>query len=120
MLSQPIPAPGLSPELCGQQELRAPFQGQTLPDVNKRAKPWITAPPAKSGPPLGAHSRTSQTLQQAIAWGWTSERKVEQGKGGNGSRGVEGEGGEGGHIPLGCPAKSTPEFHYVIALQLVM
>lgn len=33
-----------------------------------------------------------------------------------------GEGGmrgrEGGHIPLGSPAKSTPEFHYVIALQL--
>lgn len=27
-------------------------------------------------------------------------------------------GREGGHIPLGCPAKSTPEFHYIIALQL--
>lgn len=31
-------------------------------------------------------------------------------------RGMAGR--EGGHIPLGCPAKSTPEFHYVIALQL--
>lgn len=27
-------------------------------------------------------------------------------------------GSEGGHVPLGCPGKSTPEFHYVIALHL--
>lgn len=120
-LSEPIPAPDLSPEPCRQQELRALFQGQTLPDVNRRAKPWITATPAKSGPPHGTHSRTSHTLQQALAWGWTSEHKVQQGKGGKGDgEVVEGEGEEGGHIPLGCPAKSTPEFHYVIALQLFM
>lgn len=37
--------------------------------------------------------------------------KVEQGREGAGER-------EGGHIPLDCPAKSTPEFHHIIALQL--
>lgn len=31
-------------------------------------------------------------------------------------RGMTGK--EGGHIPLGCPAESTPVFHYIIALQL--
>jgi len=63
-LSEPILAPNLGWEPRRQQELIALFQGQALPDLNRTAKPWVTAPPAELGPllpPYRTHSWTMQT-----------------------------------------------------------
>lgn len=55
------------------------------------------------------------------SWHWHGDRLRSTGRQwasrGAGERGEPGQ-RAGGHVPLGHPAKPTPEFHYVIALQL--
>lgn len=65
------------------------------------------------------HCRHQELI--ALFWGQTrgqdsehqqaAVHKVEQGRGGK-------WGSKGGHIPFAHPGKSTPEFHYIIAIQL--